>query len=128
MSTTVDQPTVSQPRVMDLMDESGHTSFGWDPADDAWVLPMIRRKMTEGYVFWIVKRDPLREVQLHRVDDLGDNRHVIIRDEASRQLFESGRIGLAAANDEPVETVRRAETADEVVQNDTVAHRPLRGG
>jgi hypothetical protein len=127
MSTTVRQATAT--RVMDLMDETGHTSLGWDASDDEWVLPMIRRKLAEGFTFWIVKRNPLREVQLERVEDLGDAaRHVIIRDAESRQLFEAGRIGLAAANDEPVETVRRATTAEEAVQHDTVAHRPLRGG
>ena len=115
-------------RVMQVLDQQGHTSFGWDAEDDQWVLPMIRRKMDEGYVFWIVQRRPLREVQLTRVEDIGENRHVIIRDEVARTLFEQGRIGLAQDDDVEVETVRRAHTPEEVVANDTVAHRGLRGG
>ena len=115
-------------RVMQIMDERGHTSLGWDAEDDAWVLPMIRRKMDEGYVFWIVQRRPLREVQLTRVEDIGDNRHVIVRDSEARTLFEQGRIGVAQDDEAEIETVRRAQTAEEAVANDTVAHRGMRGG
>jgi hypothetical protein len=116
-------------RTMNLMDETGHTSFGWDAADDAWVLPMIRKKMAEGFVFWIVKRNPLREIRLERAEDVTDTRHVIIRDGDARKLFEEGRIGLAAVDDDDeIQTVRRARTPEEVASNDTVAHRGLRGG
>ncbi len=117
-------------RVMDLMDDAGHTSFGWDAEDDEWVLPMIRLKMAEGYVFWIVRRNPLREVRLERVEDVRESRHVIIRDQAARTLFEQGRIGIAASIDdeEDVETLRRARTPEEAVSHDTIAHRGLRGG
>lgn len=116
-------------RIMNIMNDAGHTSFGWDEADDEWVLPMIRQKMAQGYVFWIVRRNPLREVQLERVDDVRDVRHVIIRDQAARTLFEQGRIGIVADDDDDhVETVRRARTAEEVASNDTVAHRRLGGG
>lgn len=124
MSATTIEPT----RVIHMMDESGHTSLGWDPQDDEWILPVIRKKMADGYAFWIVRRDPLREVLLERVEDLGETRHVIIRDEDSRDLFEKGRIGIVTADDEMLETVGRATTAEEVVRNETVAHRPLRGG
>lgn len=115
-------------RIMQVMDQHGHTSFGWDAEDDQWVLPMIRRKIDEGYVFWIVQRRPLREVQLTSIEDIGENRHVIIRDDSARVLFEQGRIGLAQDDDTEVETIRRARTAEEVVANDTVAHRGMRGG
>ena len=124
MSATIETTT----RVMHLMDETGHTSLGWDPSDDEWVLPMIRRKMAQGFTFWIVKRNPLREVQLERIEDLADARHVIIRDDDSRQLFESGRIGVIANDESDLDTVGRATTAEEVVRGETVAHRPLRGG
>lgn len=122
--------TITTTRTMALMDATGHTSFGWDETDDTWVLPMIRAKMAEGYVFWIVRRNPLREVQLERVEDLRDSRHVIIRDAAAQELFEQGRIGLVRGdeNEEDHEQVRRARTAEEAVANDTVGHRALRGG
>lgn len=116
-------------RVMSMMDSSGDTSFGWDAADDEWVIPMIRAKMAAGYTFWIVERNPLREVRLERAEALGENRHVIIKDTAARELFEQGRIGLASITEHgEAKTLRRARTPEEAAGNDTVAHRPLRGG
>jgi hypothetical protein len=116
-------------RVHDYMDGDGHTSFGWDETDDEWVIPMIRRKMAQGFVFWIVKRNPLREIRLERVADIGDSRHVIIRDEAARTLFEQGRIALASDDDEnDVVRLHRAESAEEAASHDAVAHRRLAGG
>jgi hypothetical protein len=114
---------------MHIMDANGHTSLGWDAADDEWMLPLIRRKMAEGYVFWIVRRNPLREVRMERIEDIGETRHVIIRDAQSRELLEQGRIGLVTVDaDDDLEVVGRASTAEEVAANDTVSHRPLRGG
>lgn len=120
-------------RVLRFMDGQGHTSFGWDPEDDHWVLPMIREKMEQGYVFWVVRRpEPLRrlqEVQLERVEDIGETRNIIIRDDASRRLFEQGRIALFSdSDDEDLERVRRATSAEDVVANDTIASRPFGRG
>jgi hypothetical protein len=110
----------------------GHVSYAWDADDDEWMLPLIRQKMADGYVFWIVKRNPLREEQLRNVEDVADSRHVIIRDEAARQLFEDGHIALVAEgedfNDLPEQHFGRARTPEEAVAADTVSHRPLRGG
>ena len=117
-------------RVMWMTDNRGHTTWGWDAEHDPWVLPLIRRKMDEGYVFWIVKRNPLREVELRRIEEIGDNRTVIIQgDELSRELFEQGRIGLVTDHSqEDLEVLGAATTPEEVVANDTVAHRPLGRG
>jgi hypothetical protein len=120
---------VSAVRTLSMMDSSGDTSFGWDAAEDEWVIPMIRAKMEAGYTFWIVERNPLREVRLERADALGENRHVVIRDAAARELFEQGRIGLASiAEHGEARVLRRARTPGEAAAADTVAHRPLRGG
>lgn len=124
--------TIARLRTLRFMDGQGHTSFGWDPEDDEWVLPMIRQKLQQGYNFWIVRRPaPLRrlqEVRLERVEDVGETRNIIIRDDASRRLFEQGRIALVSDSDEELERVGRATTAEEVVANDTVAARPFGRG
>ena len=125
MSDVLDRPI----RIMYTMDRGGHTSFGWDAEDDDWVLPMIQKKMDEGYVFWIIERRPLREVELRRIQDIGNNRHLFVHDDASRELFEQGHIGLI--EDDPrhdIHTVRPADNAREAVANDTLAHRPHTGG
>ncbi len=128
MSTSLNVATAT--RVMHLMDESGDTSLGWDPEDDEWVLPMIRRKMEAGPGPGGERHvsNPLREVLVQRVEELRETRHVIIKDDESRDLFEHGQIGIADTGDTDLEVERRATTAEEVVENETVAHRPLRGG
>lgn len=119
---------MSEVRIMRIMGRSGHLSIGWDEEDDRWMLPLIRKKMDEGYVFWIIRRRPLREVRLERIEDIGQNRNILVLDDTARELFEQGRIGLVSDIDEDDVVERRARTAEEVVANDTVAHRPLRGG
>ena len=119
-------------RTLRFMDGQGHSSFGWDPENDHWVLPMIRKKMAEGYVFWVVRRPgPLRqlqEIRLTSVDEIGNDRHVIIHDDDARELFEQGRIGLVPDTDETLERVRTAESAEDAAANDTIAHRAMGRG
>lgn len=110
------------------MGPQGHVSFGWDAEDDARIVPMIQRAMDQGYEFWIVKRNPMREEQLTTITDLQDIRHVILRDQDTRELFEQGLVGLINDTDAPLETVRRAGSAAEAATNDTVAHRRMAGG
>jgi hypothetical protein len=110
------------------MGPEGDTSFQWDATDDNWVLPMIRQKMEEGYTFWVIKRNPLREEEADSADDIGDARTVIIRDTDARRLFEQGHIRMMRPGDRPVEATTRARNAEQAVAADTVAHAPLRGG
>jgi hypothetical protein len=120
--------TLTSRRHMAIMDESGHVTWTWDEANDAQVIPAIERMMLDGYVFWIVKRDPLREEELEDVADLSTNRHVIIKNEDFRELMSAGVLRATNADAAPLTQERRAETAREAATHDTVAHRPLRGG
>lgn len=115
-------------RHMALMDESGHMTWSWDEANDERIIPAIQHMMDAGYVFWIVKREPLREEELEDIDDLRTNRHVIIRNEDFAELMDSGVLRLNNRDTAPLEQVRRATDARDAAANDTVAHRPLRAG
>jgi hypothetical protein len=125
MSETMER---TRRRTMALMDESGHMTWTWDEDNDEQIIPQIERMMAEGYVFWIVKRDPLREEELDDIGDLRVNRHVVIRNEDFRELMNAGVLRLARHDTAPLDQDRRAATPREVASNDTVAHRPLRGG
>lgn len=125
-------PTI---RSMDILDQTGHTALGWEEGDDEWVIPLIRLKMQQGFVFWIVRRaregTGAREVQLRRVEQIGPTRRVIIKDPDARRLFDQGRIGLhVGPGSSPDEYVfeRRAVTPEEVARNHTVAQRRMAGG
>ena len=119
-------------RTLSFLTGDGDTTYGWTADDDAWIIPMIQKKMDEGYVFWIVKRNPLREARLRTADEAKETRSVVIKDADARQLFEQGRIGIVAQpvgeRQEEMVRERRARNAQEAATNDTVAHRQARGG
>lgn len=112
-------------RSMMIMNGSGHSSFGWDAADDEWVLPMIRKKIAEGWIFRHVTAGTM--TVLERVEDIGDSRLIAIEDRDARELFEKGKIGIVNETSD-LQAGGRIRSAEEVVRSDTLAHRPLRGG
>jgi hypothetical protein len=119
-------------RTFSFLSGDGDNVYGWDPADSEWVIPMIQKKLDEGYTFWIVKGLRQRQTKLRTAADARDLRSVIIKDPDARQLFEQGRIGIVArpveGRDDEYRLERRAASAEEVAANDTVAHRAHRGG
>jgi hypothetical protein len=136
MSVTLDhRESASSDRVIrtcSFLSLDGDNTYGWDANDDQWVIPMIQKKMDEGYSFWIIRRGPTREVKLRTADEAKLTREIIIKDGDARILFEQGRIGIVSQpvsqrNEEFVRE-RTARTAEEAAANDTIAHRPARGG
>lgn len=123
-------------RLMVNLDQMGHTVLGWDAADDDWVIPLIRRKMEQGFTFWgvrLVGRGPgTREVRLRRVEQVGPTRRVLVHDPDAQALFNEGRIGLHVNPGPEGEFVfergRRITDPAEAAREDTVAMRPTRGG
>lgn len=119
-------------RTLSFLSGDGDSTYGWEAKDDVWVIPMIQKKMDEGYVFWIIKRNPFREAKLRHAEEAKDTRNVIIKDADARILFEQGRIGLVmnpvAERTEEVTRERRARSAEEAASHDTVAHQQARGG
>jgi hypothetical protein len=124
-----------QPRTFSFLSGDGDNVYGWDAADNDWVIPMIQKKLDEGYTFWIVRRSlnpRARPSKLRTAADARDLRSVIIKDPDARQLFEQGRIGIVArpvdGREDEFRLERRAESAEDVAANDSVAHRAHRGG
>jgi hypothetical protein len=115
-------------RHMALMNESGHVTWSWDEENDEQMIPTIDRLMREGYVFWIVQRDPLREAELEDTEDLRTNRHVIVKNEDFAELMAAGVLRLSNRDTAPLQQERRAADARDAVANDTVAHRRIQGG
>lgn len=128
MSETLDRPI----RTLSYLSGDGDNTYGWDAKDDQWVVPMIQKKMDEGYVFWIVRKDPIREVRLRTASEATATREIIIKDADARILFEQGRIGIASltVGERTREAVRerRADSAEDAAAHDTVAHRRLAAG
>lgn len=116
-------------RTLSFLTGDGDNTYGSEEKDDEWVIPMIRRKMDEGYVFWIVRRPAEAAVRLRRVEDAVPLRSILLKDDIARILIEQGRIGIVSQPQPEVsERVRSADDAADAAANDTVAHpRPVGG-
>lgn len=138
MSETLERtPVLSR-----FMGRGGHFTLAWDAESDAEAERLITLKMQQGVVFRITGRSgPFRPggglVRLHRIADVPEDRRVHIDDADVRRFLEAGHghvvdeVDAPKVEDSEVDEpppIRRARTAREVMENDTIAHRPLAGG
>lgn len=117
------------PRTMALLNEHGDVTIGWSAENDEMMKEIVAKKLKEGYTFFVVNTAG-QEVRLKSADQIGDARKIVLTDKDAEELLRKGKIGLVtrerAAGD--YEAVGRARTPEEVVSNDTLAVRPMRGG
>lgn len=121
------------------LDESGHVTLAWAERNIEAVTKFIREKMARGFKFYIIKDDPIREEELRRVADLGDEKAVRIHDADADRLFRDGHVAVqgndddededeAPIGDPPADAPRTARTAEEAARRHTVSHRARVGG
>jgi hypothetical protein len=127
-------PTAPLPeRSLTLLNATGDITLTWTPDRDGEFKAMIEKKMQEGWSFFIVKPAMFglvkRTVALANTDDIGENRTVILKDKDAEALFLKGGVEITTIRDlNKIDTDRRSKDPEEVVNNHTVAVRPLRGG
>lgn len=119
-------------RELIMLDETGHSEFSWTEDTDEVMIEFIQKKMKQGVRFFILeprKILPDKMKPVNSVFDIGPNRKVSVSDSDMRKIVESGYpISTSVASDENLKTTGIAKTATEVVQNRTMAMRPVRGG
>lgn len=142
-------PTLSateQPAIT-WLNMSGDVTITWDKENEAAMLALIEKKMSEGYSFFLSQPRFFgllgsRKVPLTSVDQaqaagkvLADDRlvgHAVSRicDPEVEALLSSQKARLVESikNAGPMQTVRRAASAAEVLQHQSVAIRPVVGG
>lgn len=124
-------------RTMTLFDESGDTSVAWDNEHDFEMKKIIEKKMKEGITFYIVKPRfggllGESKKKLTNVSQIRENK-VTVHDKDMMKFFGvsgSGKMILNSTSDEEdtVEYVKQADSAEEVSQNHSVGVRPVRAG
>lgn len=126
---------------------SGDVTITWEKEDEAAILALIEKKMSQGYSFFIAKPRffgllGVRKVPVQSLEDARAAGHVVADDSAvgravSRicdpEVTEALRASKAQllASGKPtgaLETIRRAASASEVLRHQTVAVRPVIGG
>lgn len=127
---------------------SGDVTITWDDDNRDAIIALVKEKMAKGYSFFIItpRYFPVfgnKQVKLTDPQQLDKALGVVVPDsqiaeiacklgsvgdEALDKVVQSGQAQLASAPKAKLDTTRRAQTAEEVVQHQSVAVRPITGG
>ena len=134
---------------MTLLNSSGDVTLTWDEKDEAKILALVEKKMKSGYSFFVLKprrfRIPgSRKERVKNVDAVRAAGHVVVPDELVQEVFtkhlgdadveqvvnagEASIVNTGSERSAGFDTIRRAQSAAEVVKHQTMAVRPIVGG
>jgi hypothetical protein len=115
-----------------FLDETGDTTICWDEDTAATMVPIIERKMAEGYKFYIIKPVPLTKMtrlgKAKNIAEVSKAGSVVIKDAELEQLFLGGKIATTRGTNDNIDAVRKATSANDVATNQSVGVRAQRGG
>lgn len=142
-SMNVETEAAFEPSIT-LLNRSGDITISWDDEDQAKVEDLVKRKMKEGYSFFIVREAGMRGAapRLKPQDELNNrapnNKLQVSNTVGSEQLDDADlmialqdrviRFSRSQKTGVAKKTVRRAVTAKEVVGSQSVAIKPIVGG
>lgn len=119
-------------KTMRLLNKDGDRVLVWDKKDDESMLEFVKKKMSQGYTFFIVDKniEPGTEIwkPLSKSEDAKSTRRLSMHDPDAKDLVESGKAGVARGSAKEIKTVGVARKAEDVVKNDTVAVAARTGG
>lgn len=145
-ATITEDLNVQQVYSCTFLNMLGDITIQWDEQNKEHVLEVIRRKMSEGYVFFTTKKYLFGQIKrqsevTNRDLNRGLINHIVIKDEEFEKMMKdmndpeiaslvskgSARVGKISKGKE-VETFKKAKTPEEVIQSDCVAIRPIQAG
>ena len=127
-----------------FLNRTGDITLTWDETNRDKMIELVKKKMDEGFVFFTTKKVPLLEIyrkvkvtkrNIEKIDTL-----VIPDDEFDKmvkgmddadiaQCVASGSARVAKrAGKSNIDTVKRLKSPEEVVENNSLALRPIAGG
>lgn len=136
---------VEQPAIV-WLNMSGDVTITWDESNKEVVRALVEQKMAEGYSFFILKPRFLkflgnRKVPLKNASDMDRASGVVMPDAVVNTMVErlgdpqleelvrKGKARLAPVQrPKSLDTSRRAKNADEVLNSQALAIRPIVGG
>jgi ribosomal protein L12E/L44/L45/RPP1/RPP2 len=138
------EQAATQPGIT-FLNMSGDVTITWDDSNCAHVQELVKRKMAEGYSFFILQPRMLsilgnKKVKLTDEAQLDKAVGVVVPDEAVNAIVSNlgdpdleeavkkGQARLARAPKGDKNTIRRASSAEEVLRHQSVAVRPIVGG
>lgn len=122
-----------KPRAVTILNEAGDQTIVWTEDRDDAMTDIIRKKMSEGIQFFIIEPRffgllPSKKTPLTDADEARKHRALAIKDEDFARFVGEGGGDVVKTPDKPVQTVRKAKSAEEVAKSESVGVRPMRGG
>lgn len=120
-------------RALTMLNDAGDETIVWTEESDGTMREVIEKKMAEGVAFFIIEPrafgllPPIRR-PVETIDEAMEARAISMRDEDFRALILGGSAQVTKTPAKKINTVRRAETADDVVKNQSVGVKPMKGG
>lgn len=120
-------------RAVTILNECGDQTIVWTEDRDAAMVEIIRKKMAEGIVFFIIEPRffgllPSRKTELAKADDAAKYRALAIRDEDFARFVGDGHGEVVKTPDAPVRNTRKAKSAEEAASTQSVGVRQMTGG
>jgi len=103
----------------------GDLTVGWDATNDADMIPIIQKMLDSKIRFHITRKR--KKVEVEKLTQALDARKITLPDESLQRLKMAGLL-MVGAFMMGESTGEIAETAEQVIENDTVATQPAGGG
>lgn len=122
------------PRALTLLNENGDVTISWSADRDAEMETIIKRKMEQGIVFFLIapRLDPngplVRGKPLKKAADAKKHHSLLVRDEDLGKFVESGGGEAIKTPDAKVKTIKKSKDPAEVARSESVGVHPNRGG
>lgn len=147
MEAVLDENTVTeQTFTCTFLGMLGDITIAWDEQNKEHIIEVIRKKMKEGYVFFTTKKYLFGQIKRKgQISDRdlrrGNLEDIIIPDEQFEKMIadmddkdiaglvvaDKARVGKIKKGKE-MEAMKKAKTPEEVVESNSVAMKPIRGG
>ena len=117
---------------MTLLNQTGDVTITWDEKYEAEMRELIKKKIEEGYVFFIVKRKMLgllkTKEQVVSIDQVKKGVDLLLKDEDAIALFSAGKINVTKEHVSDFESEGSSKDVDRILKEDTLLVRPIAAG
>lgn len=125
---------LERPRALTIMNDTGDTTITWTEDNDARMEELIKKKMAEGYRFFIVEPrmggivPPDTSKKLKTFSAAKKNRALSMKDDEFEKMVLEGNASFVKTPAAKVKTTRKSTDAKEIAKSESVATRAMSGG
>ena len=117
---------------MILLNETGDVTIEWSDEHEESMRALIEKKLSEGYSFFILEKRFFGLMETKQkvtdIDQIQKGTKLLLRDEDAIRLFNDGKVKVKKNRSKELSTSKRSSDVDEILNNDSIAVRPVAGG